>query len=75
MKQASHHSSGELADSKAVADDLEPEGTSGMKVSTAFIDQKHSKQNTTTYLDFLTPSSWCPNPSWSVPREGEIPSG
>ena len=52
MKEASHHSSGELVDSKAVADDLEPEGTSGMKVSTASIDQKHSKKNTTTYLDF-----------------------
>ena len=71
VQQASHHSSGELADSKAVADDLEPEGTSGMKVSTASIDQKHSKKNTTTYLDFLTPSSWCPNPSWSVPRGGD----
>ena len=59
VKQASHHSTGELAESKAVADDLEPEGTSGIKVSTASIDQKHSKKNTTTYLDFLTPSSWC----------------
>ena len=29
VKQASHHSSGELADSKAFADDLELEGTSG----------------------------------------------
>ena len=33
VKHSSHHSAGELADSKAFADDLELEGTSGKKVS------------------------------------------